>query len=126
MSVITIEPAQNRRFKISDPRPAYCSACGTGAVQGLTFYYLDADFDAGTFVTKDDLSFVAGSDELHLCEVCVRSLGELSAFAPQAENDLRAEIVRLRTQIEFLEGSLKRLARELDRQVNANLTPRKS
>ena len=57
--------------RLSDPRPAFCSGClNTPDGRYVDF---EAAFDAGTFVEGEDRHYVAGSDDLHLCEQCLKT-----------------------------------------------------
>jgi len=120
---VTVMQSVTRRFKISDPRPPYCSSCAQGARADVVFYDLSAAFDAGAFAQGQELTFFAGLDDLHLCEGCVRELCELAGFKPEMHRQQYLEIQRLLARIEFLEGSLKRLGEELHLQIHTNLAP---
>lgn len=118
---MSVDVTVDRRFKISDPKPAYCSACGCGATAELTFFDLNAAFDAGAFVTEENLTYVQGSDDLHLCESCVQQLMELSGYRPSYHRKQIEENRFLRTQMEHWRDTARDLKRQLDRQLNINL-----
>lgn len=71
------------RVRLSDPKPAYCSACLRGAEEGVDFVDFGAAFDAGSFVRPDDGQVIEGSDDLHLCAACVKLACEQLGFKPQ-------------------------------------------
>jgi hypothetical protein len=86
-------------MSISDPNPPYCSAC-LGAASGTRFVDLDAAYDGGAFVGREMQDYIVGTDDLHLCESCVRDAAETLALKPQAHAEQAREIRRLTTAVD--------------------------
>jgi hypothetical protein len=80
-------------MRIADPKPAYCSACGNSYPDGR-YVDMEAAFDRGAVISNDQLSYVEGSDDLHLCEACVRAAAEVLAFKPDRAARQTLEIHR--------------------------------
>src|ERR1035437_2594230 len=55
--------------RLSDPRPAYCSACHNSTPSGR-YVDFDAAFDAGAFIGRGDQVLVEGSADLHMGAAC--------------------------------------------------------
>jgi len=89
--------AIQHRVRLSDPKPAFCSMCARGADDKLVFYDCGAAFDAGGF-QDENLSWVHGSDDLHLCKDCVRELAEFAALKPELHRRQLNEIRRLEVE----------------------------
>ena len=107
------------RVKISDPKPAFCSGCLRGADETIRFVDFDAAFDAGAFVDRTTQAYVEGSDDLHLCENCVREAVErLDLKAELHQNQLR-EIRRLEIENEHWRDTARRAQAELAKQQEA-------
>jgi hypothetical protein len=85
-------------IKLSDPLPAYCSACHNMPADSR-FVDFDAAHDAGSFVDRN-LAYVAGSDDLHICEACLRAGMEVLALKPEVSSNQLREIRRLQAAVE--------------------------
>lgn len=85
------------RVRLSDPQPAFCSMCARGADGSFRMFDCTAAFDAGVF-QDENLSWVHGSDDLHLCEACVRELCEVAGMKPETNRRQLNEIRRLEVE----------------------------
>lgn len=84
--------------RISDPRPAYCSACHNSP--DVKFVDFDAAHDAGAFVNRETQAYIEGSDDLHLCANCLRDASEVLALKPVIHARQAREIARLTTAVD--------------------------
>jgi hypothetical protein len=73
------------RFRISDPKPAYCAACFKGATEDVVFVDFDAALDRGAIVDGDTMAVLETMDDLHLCSQCIRDAAELLSFKPELQ-----------------------------------------
>lgn len=96
------------RVQLSDPQPAFCSMCARGADGSFRMFDCQAAFDAGAF-QDENLSWVHGSDDLHICEACVRELCEAAGLKPEQSRRQLNEIRRLEILAERWEAYAKRL-----------------
>lgn len=87
------------RIRLSDPLPTGCSACLCAPGPGIRFVDFQAAFDAGAIVGPSE-EVRRSLDELHLCESCVRSAGEVLSFRPQLHAAQAQVINGQDTQIE--------------------------
>jgi hypothetical protein len=94
--------------RLSDPRPAYCSACHNSTPSGR-YVDFDAAFDAGAFIGREDQVLVEGSDDLHICEACMQLGMEILGVKPQLHASQRGEIKRLEQQVEHWRTYSRRL-----------------
>lgn len=102
------------RLRLSDPKPAHCSACWASSGPDVRFVDFDCLLDRGVIVEEGSMAVLDAMDALHLCEACVRQAAEVLAYQPvQAQNRLR-EIRRLELDLEHwrryaqrLEGTLQ-------------------
>jgi hypothetical protein len=100
--------ALNVRVRISDPKPAYCSACFRAADDTSRFLDFDAALDTGCFV--DGLGvYQSGSDDLHLCEECVRVAAQTLGLKPDLHARQMREIKRLEIANEHWKDYAKRM-----------------
>lgn len=111
------------RVRVSDPKPSHCSMCFRGPDENTTFYDCMAAFDAGTVIDRHTQAFVSGSDDLHICEGCVRELTEAAAFKPVQHQNLLRELDRLRNENSHWRSYAKRLEATL--QERPEPAPRK-
>lgn len=112
------------RVKISDPKPAFCSGCLRGADETVRFVDFDAAIDVGAFVGRHiqdgmEVQFVEGSDDLHLCEQCVREAAETLGLKPELHQRQLREIRRLEIENEHWRDTARRAQKELDKQLEA-------
>jgi hypothetical protein len=105
---------QNNRVRLSDPKPAFCSACAQGAVGNLRFVDMDAYHDGGTFVRPEDGAVLEGTDDLHLCEACVRSAASVLGFKPDLHARQSREIRELEGRVEHWRAYAKDLEAVLE------------
>ena len=110
MSEVAAELAT--RFRVSDPKPSHCAACFRGADETVKFIDLDAAIDRGSLQDHDGWT-LAGIDDLHLCEACVRAAGEVLALKPQLHARQLREIRRLELRVESLTDYIRSLERTL-------------
>lgn len=87
------------RVRLSDPRPAYCSAC-FNAPNDVPFVDMQAAFDGGQFRSEDGTQFISGSDDLHLCSDCVRAAAQALDLKPDLHARQLREIRRLEIAVE--------------------------
>lgn len=98
------------RAQLSDPKPARCAACFCSADAEVRFVNFDAAIDRGTFVDPGGAGAVLDSiDELHLCEACVRSAGEVLGLKPALHARQIREIKRLEVTLEHWREYAKRV-----------------
>lgn len=110
------------RVKISDPKPARCAACFCSADANVRFVDFDAAIDRGTFIDPGGAGAVLDSiDELHLCEACVRSAGEVLDVKPALHARQLREIKRLELENEHWRDTARRAQAELNRQLESGL-----
>lgn len=100
---------------LSDPRPGFCSACHNSP-QGR-YVDMDAVHDGGNFVDRETQAYIEGTDDLHLCEDCVRRAAEVLAFKPDLDARQFREIQRLELRIEYWRQRAEEATRALDRAV---------
>lgn len=100
---------------LSDPRPAYCSACHNSP--DSRFVDFEAAFDAGAVVDNESQAVIAGSDDLHLCEACVRDAMEKLELKPELHARQLNEIRRLEIAVEYWRDKAQSTASLLDRTV---------
>jgi hypothetical protein len=93
VSSVAIEVSS--RVKVSDPKPACCSACYRGADENVRFVDMNAEFDAGALVSTESQAIVKSFDSLHLCESCVREAAEALGLKPDLHRRQLREIRRL-------------------------------
>ena len=93
--------------RISDPRPAFCSACHN-APPGR-FVDFDAAFDSGAFVDRETQAYIEGSDDLHLCEPCVKLATEVLGLKAELNARQLREIRRLEAASDHWREYAKRL-----------------
>jgi hypothetical protein len=84
-------------IRLSDPKPAYCSACHNAPAGKYVDF--DAAHDGGDFTTQD-LVWHAGSDDLHLCAACLKRATEVLGFKPELNQRQLREIRRLEVENE--------------------------
>lgn len=111
MSQATVEYAQETGLGISiaDPKPAFCSNCHRGADENLRFVAFPGSHDSGAFVNPPAGEYVIGSDDLFLCEPCVKSAGEIIAFKPELHTAQRQHIRRVEAAVEHWQDYAKTL-----------------
>lgn len=85
--------------RISDPAPAFCSACHNTPA-GSRYVDFDAAHDAGAFVNRDTQAYIEGSDDLHLCERCLKLATEVLGEKPELHARQAREIRRLELAVE--------------------------
>ena len=95
------------RVRISDPRPALCSACFQGAGEGTRFVDMDAAADRGTVMHGDHI--VGTVDDIHLCEACVRAAAEAIGFKPELHRRQVQRIRQLELQVEHWRSYARRV-----------------
>lgn len=83
-------------IRLSDPRPAFCSACLNHPDERYVDF--DAAFDAGAFVDRETQAYVEGSDDLHLCESCLKRACEELGVKPELHAAQRREIQKLQLE----------------------------
>jgi hypothetical protein len=89
------------------------------------FVDFDAAHDGGTFI-NDQVGFVAGSDDLHICEQCMRAGMEALALKPEVSTNQLREIARLEAAVSHWQEYAKRLEATLeDRPEPAPRAPRR-
>lgn len=103
-----VADALNTRVRIADPKPAYCSGCFQGAEETVRFVDFQAAHDSGAFVNEHG-AVLEGSDDLYLCENCVRSAAEALALKPQLVSGLYLEIKALERDRDRLWAYVKSL-----------------
>lgn len=112
------------RLRLSDPKPAHCSACLCSSGEDVRFVDFDAMVDRGSFVDPDGAMHVTDSmEELHLCESCVRQAMEVLDFRPERHRKLLIEYEKERVEKDHWKGTARRLKRELDAQLDSGLGP---
>jgi len=99
---------------MSDPLPSHCAACFDGAREGLRFVDLDAAIDRGVLASEQGW-VLAGIDDLHLCENCVRGAAEVLALKPQLVSEMRLQIRKLEADAERWRDYARELERSLER-----------
>jgi hypothetical protein len=109
-------------IRLSDPRPAYCSACHN-APEGR-YVDFDAAHDGGSFLQENGVVYLEGSDDLHICEGCMRRGAEELALKPDVQQRQLREIRRLEAAAEHwkeyarsLEATLEERPERAPRQV---------
>jgi hypothetical protein len=96
------------RIRLSDPKPAYCSACFRAGQEGIRFVDFDAALDSGCFVSELGV-YQTGSDDLHLCEACVKSAAETLGLKAELHARQLREIRRLEIENEHWKSYAKRI-----------------
>lgn len=99
-------------IRLSDPKPAYCSAChNTPAGRFVDF---DAAHDGGAFVDRDTQAYIEGSDDLHICESCMRRGLETLDLKPELHQNQLREIARLELAVEHWRDYARNLEATLE------------
>lgn len=102
-------------IRISDPRPPYCSACHN-TTDGR-YVDFDAVHDGGSFVDRETHAYIEGTDDLHVCEACMRDACEVLGFKPELQRRQFTEIRRQELIIEGLRDQNQKLKAALAVQV---------
>lgn len=102
------------RVRISDPRPALCSACFAGASGDTRFVDMDAASDRGTLMSGDHI--VGTVDDIHLCEACVRAAAEALGLKPELHRKQMRTIRQLELRVEHWRATAGRYQEDIDRQ----------
>jgi hypothetical protein len=100
------------RSKISDPRPARCSACLQSSDPRVRFVNFDAAINRGAIVDQVSGAVLDSIDELHLCEACVREAAETIDYKPglhQRHLQLNRQLMMERDQLRRENQTLKQL-----------------
>ena len=100
------------RAKISDPRPARCSACLQASDPQVRFVNMDVSINRGAIVEAGSMAVIDSIDELHLCESCVREAAEVLDYKPGLhQNHLRLNrrLMRERDELKAENDALRRL-----------------
>lgn len=79
--------------QIADPSPAYCSNCHNAS--GERYVAFPGAHDAGTFIHPPEGQYIGSSDDLFLCEPCVRTAAEVLGYKATLHANQRQEIGRL-------------------------------
>lgn len=103
------------RVRVSDPKPDHCSMCFCGPSENVVFFDCGAAFDAGAVINQESQAYVSGSDDLHLCESCVRELTETAGFKPELHGRQLREIRRLELQRDYWRSAEGRAQDEIER-----------
>lgn len=103
------------RVRESDPKPDHCSMCFRGPQEGIRFFDCGAAFDAGAVISQESQAYVSGSDDLHLCEGCVRELCEFAGFKPELHGRQFREIKRLELQRDHWRDTAGRKDKEIQK-----------
>ncbi len=85
-------------IRLSDPKPAYCSGCHN--TPDARYVDFDAQHDGGSYVGRVDGEYLAGSEDLHLCETCLQKACEELALKPAQAQAQAREIRRLNAAVE--------------------------
>lgn len=93
---------------LSDPRPAYCSACHNANPE-LRYVDFDAAHDGGAYFDRETLAYEKGSDDLHVCESCVRDAMEVLELQPEQLAKVQRELREERAQTAFWKQTAKRM-----------------
>jgi hypothetical protein len=102
-------------IRISDPRPPYCSACHNAPVDSR-YIDFDAVHDGGSFVGVEG-QYLSGSEDLHVCESCIREACEALGFKPELQRRQFVEIQKQDIRIEALRDQNLKLKAALAVQV---------
>jgi hypothetical protein len=94
-------------IRLSDPKPAFCSACHN--TPDCRYVDFDAAHDGGCFVDRETQAYMEGSDDLHICENCLRVAMEKLAFKPELHSKQFNEIRKQDIQIEALKAQVRSL-----------------
>lgn len=96
-------------IRLSDPQPAYCSACHNQP--GGRFVDFDAAHDGGQWelTHPNGATFFEGSEDLHICEACLKVAMDVLAYKPALAARQLAEIRRLTIAAEHWQDYAKTL-----------------
>ena len=103
----------------ADPKPAFCSACHAAKPESR-YVDMDAAHDGGDFVNELG-TYVAGQDDLMLCEDCVRDAAEVLALKPDREAALKRENVKLRREVDHWKDTANRGLRDLNETIRGKV-----
>lgn len=95
-------------IRLSDPTPAFCSACGNSDPDARHIDF-DSAHDGGSWQDTDSLAYVKGSEDLHVCERCVRLAAEALGFKPELHGRQLNEIRRQEIVIEHWKDRCSKL-----------------
>jgi hypothetical protein len=101
------------RFRIADPKPAYCSVCIQAARDDVDFVDANAVYDGPTFVHPETGVTVHIQDDIYVCLSCVAQMSEVANFRPELHAKQAREIRRL----ELAAETWQQRANELERLV---------
>ena len=111
MSVMAAEVAP--RFRLADPKPAYCSICIQAAKDDVEFIDANAVYDGPTFVHPETGVTVHIQEDIHVCLSCVAQMCEAANLRPKLHAEQAREIRRL----ELAAETWQQRAQELERLV---------
>jgi len=94
-------------IRLSDPPPAFCSACHN--TPGGRYVDFDAAHDSGAFVDRDTQAYVEGSDDLHVCETCLKAAVEVLGLKAELHGRQLREIKRLEVMVDHWRDYSRRL-----------------
>lgn len=97
-------------IRLSDPVPAFCSACHNQPVDSR-YVDFDAVHDGGQWVgtALTGAQYYEGTDDLHICEACMRRGVEVLDFKPELHSRQLREIRRQEIVIEHKDAVISKL-----------------
>jgi hypothetical protein len=93
MSVLAADVAP--RFRLADPKPAYCSVCIQAAKDDVEFIDANAAYDGPTFVHPETGVTVHIQEDIYVCLSCVAQMCEVANLRPELHTRQAREIRRL-------------------------------
>lgn len=98
--------------RLAEPRPAYCSSCHN-TPPNARYVDFDAAHDAGAFVDRETQTYIEGSDDLTICERCLKLAIEVLGEKPELHTRQLREIRRLEIAVEHWRDYAGNLERTL-------------